>query len=159
MSTAATGNATEAAVLTALASLELTVLIPFGDGEAFDLVAYLGEGRFLRVQCKTARERNGVILFNARTTDHGRGRGQYAGLADVFGVYAPCTNSVYLVPVADVSTYVHTLRLERPRNNQRRRIRYAADFQIDRWSVPRLRSLIESDYAPPARPVGSPGPG
>jgi hypothetical protein len=145
MGTAATGNATEAAVLTALAGLELTVLIPFGDGEAFDLVAYLGEGKFLRVQCKTARERNGVILFNSRSTDHGRGRGEYTGLADAFGVYAPCTDSVYLVPVAQVSTYVHTLRLEQPRNNQRRRIRYAADFRIDRWSVPRLRSIVEPD--------------
>jgi hypothetical protein len=143
MGTAATGNATEAAVLSALTRLELTVLVPFGDGEAFDLVVYLGDGRFLRVQCKTARRRGGVMLFNARTTDHGRGRVPYAGLADVFGVHAPWSDSVYRIPVAEVPTYVHTLRLEPPRNNQRRRIRYASDYLIDRWSTSRMRSIVE----------------
>lgn len=143
MGTAATGNATDAAVLSALARLEVTVLVPFGDGEAFDLVAYLGDGLFLRIQCKTARQREDVMLFNARTTDHGRGRVPYSGLADVFGVHAPWLNAVYLVPVRDTTPYVHTLRLAPTRNNQQRGIRYAEDFAIDHWSVPRLRSLVE----------------
>ncbi len=142
------GNATEAAVLSALANLQVTVLIPFGDGEAFDLAVYLGDEQFLRVQCKTARERDGVMLFNARTTDHGRGRVPYAGRADVFGVYAPWIDAVYLVPVHEVATYVHTLRLAPTRNNQRRRIRYAADYRIDHWSVPRLRSILDARAKP-----------
>lgn len=82
------------------------------------------------------------MLFNARTTDHGRGRVPYLGLADVFGVYAPWSDSVYLVPVEEALTYVHTLRVEPTRNNQRRRIRFADAYRADRWDAARLAATL-----------------
>jgi hypothetical protein len=120
----------------------MTVLTPFGGGQPFDLVVHLGESKFVRIQCKTARQRGGVMLFNARTTDHGRGRVPYLGLADVFGVYAPWSDSVYLVPVEEALTYVHTLRVEPTRNNQRRRIRFADAYRADRWDAARLAATL-----------------
>ncbi len=87
METAGKGNATEAAILAALATRGFEVLVPFGDGHAYDLVVHLGDGCFGRVQCKTGRLTGDCISFNTRTTDHGRGRQPYLGLADVFGVY------------------------------------------------------------------------
>ena len=54
----------------------------------------------------------GCLLFNSRTTDHGKGRRPYDGLADAFGVYAPWEAQVYLVPVREVTTYVLSLRTE-----------------------------------------------
>jgi hypothetical protein len=143
METAARGNAAEAAVLSALAARGFTVLLPFGDGHPYDLVIHLPAAGFLRVQCKAARERNGCIMFNCCTTDHGRGRLPYIGLAEVFGVYHRRTDSVYLVPVRDAGAYVVTLRTTPTANNQRRKIRFAADYAIDRWTPEQLGSLVE----------------
>lgn len=41
-----------------------TVLIPFGEGRRYDLVIEKN-GQFLRLQCKAGRYMNGVIRFNA----------------------------------------------------------------------------------------------
>ena len=105
MGTAATGNATESAVLNAFVERGYDVLLPFGGGHAYDLAIHI-EGRFLRVQCKTARERGGCLAFNSRTTDHGKGRLPYDGLAELFGVFAPSTKGVYVVPVRAAPAYI-----------------------------------------------------
>jgi hypothetical protein len=63
----------------------------------------------------------------------------YFGLAHIFGVYFPPRKSVYLVPL-DAVGFNGWLRLEPTRNNQQRGIKFAADFEIDRWSH---ESLLE----------------
>jgi hypothetical protein len=141
MQTATKGNAAEAAVLNAFVERDLDVLMPFGEGQPYDLVVHLPTNSFLRVQCKTARQRDGCLVFNSRTTDHGRGRLPYVGVADIFGVYFAPSQSVYLVPVLEVSSFVVRLRLEPTRNNQRCGIRLAADYEIDRWTVEALREV------------------
>jgi hypothetical protein len=138
------GNAAEAAVLHALIERDLNVLIPFGDGQPYDLVVHLPPADFLRVQCKTARLRKRCLVFNSRTTDHGKGRLPYIGLADIFGVYFPPSKSVYLVPVSDTQTFYGCLRLEPTRNNQRRRVRFAADYEVGRWTDTALRAVAAS---------------
>ncbi len=85
------------------------------------------------------------MIFNSRSTDHGRGPQSYVGLADVFGVYFPPTRAVYLVPIDAVAQFEGRLRLEPTLNNQRRGIRPAADFEIDRWTVDLLRGLLRSN--------------
>jgi hypothetical protein len=125
MTTARKGNTTEAAVLRALVERDFAVLVPFGEGHPYDLVIHVEGTRFVRVQCKTARVQKGCLILNSRSTDHSRGAGTYLGLADVFGLYCPPTDQVYLVPVADVPTSQAYLRLEPTRNNQRRGIRWA----------------------------------
>ena len=137
---AARGNEGEAAVLHALIAHGLDVLIPFGEGQAYDLAVDLA-GRFLRIQCKTAWAIGGCLAWNTHATDHGRGALSYVGRADVFGVYFPGTGSVFLVPVIDVGRSEGRLRLEPTRNNQRRRVRLAADYEIERWPLERLREL------------------
>jgi hypothetical protein len=141
VTTAVKGNATEAAVLRAFVERDFAVLIPFGEGHRYDLVVHAQANSFVRVQCKTAGVQNGCVVFNSRSTDHGGGQGTYLGLADLFGVYCPSTGSVYLVPVKDVPTSVVYLRLKRARNNQQRRIRFAADYDIDRLTVDALLGL------------------
>jgi hypothetical protein len=140
--TAAKGNAAEAAVLNAFVQRGFGVLLPFGEGRRYDLVVELPAGEFLRVQCKTAWPRKGCVLFNARTTDHGRGRLPYLGLADVFGVYAPTEGCVYVVPVRDVPNFIVSLRVAPALNNQRRGVRFAADYAIERWSADALKALV-----------------
>jgi hypothetical protein len=131
-------------LLNAFVELGYDVLIPFGEGQPYDLVVDLGEGDFLRVQCKTAREVPGCVVFNSRMADHGRGRLSYHGVADIFGVYAPSTGSVYLVPVIEVPGFEGRLRLEPTRNNQRHRVRPAADHEFPSWTAQRLGEVVDA---------------
>jgi len=134
------GRMTESLVLNAFVLRDYPVMVPFGEGQPYDLVVDVGDA-FLRVQCKSARPAPGCLLFNARTTDHGRGPRSYLGRADVFGVCHPADSRVYLVPVPTVTSATVYLRLEAARNNQRVGIRLAADYEIDRWSAQDLRAL------------------
>ncbi|HSK49700.1 MAG TPA: group I intron-associated PD-(D/E)XK endonuclease [Solirubrobacterales bacterium] len=145
MGTAAIGNATEAMVLGAFVERDFSVSVPFGGGHPYDLVVDLGEPGFLRVQCKTAWSVKGCMVFNARSTDHGRGPQPYHGLADVFGVYFPPRKTVYLVPVNAIPGSEGRLRLLPTLNNQRKGIRFAAEFEFDRWSDEDLRELMRDE--------------
>jgi hypothetical protein len=154
MRTATRGNAAEAAVLNALVQRGFDVLQPFGGGQPYDLVLHVTGNVVLRVQCKMGWPKDGCLIFNRRTTDHGRGRHSYVGLADIFGVYFPPTQSVYLVPIDAVPDTEGRLRLEPTRNNQRRRVRLAAEYEIDRWTVAAL-----TDTAMAATQAASPAQG
>jgi hypothetical protein len=141
MPVATRGNATEAAVLSALVQRGFRVMVPFGDGHPFDMAVQLAGTTFLRVQCKTAWPSGGCLVFNCRSTDHGRGPQSYKGLADIFGVFFPPKQSVYLVPIDGVANFEGRLRLDPTLNNQRRRVRMAADFELDRWTPDALREV------------------
>jgi hypothetical protein len=130
-------------VLAALVRNKFNVLVPFGEGQPYDLLVHLGGSIFLRIQCKTAWPVGGCLVFNSRTTDHGRGPQSYAGHADIFGVYFPPQQAVYLVPLDAVAESKGRLRLVPPRNNQRRGIRLAAGYEIDRWTPDLLREIVK----------------
>ena len=131
--TIARGNAAEAAVLQSFIEAGIGVLIPFGNGLPFDLGAVIPGGEILRVQVKSGRVRKGCVLFNAASTDHGRGRLDYRGRADVLAVHVASIARVFMVPVDQCPGYVGSLRLDEPRNNQRRRVRFAGDYAFERW--------------------------
>jgi hypothetical protein len=146
MKSAARGNAAEAAVLNGLVRLGFDCFVPFGSGHAYDLVVDVPGCGFLRIQCKRAWPLGGCLVFNSRSTDHGRGPQSYLGLADLFGVYFPPTGGVYLVPIDAVADFEGRLRLEPARNNQRKGVRFAEEFEIDRWTEDWFAPL-----APPSR--------
>jgi hypothetical protein len=155
METAARGNAAEGAVLNAFVQRGYGVLVPFGGGQPYDLVVELGSA-LLRVQCKRAWPSGGCLVFNSRGTDHGNGRRSYLGLADIFGVYFPQTDGVYLVPIDEVAASKGWLRVEPTRNNQKRGVRFAADFEIDRWTIEGLCEVGPQGRATPELEVGIP---
>ncbi len=148
MKTATSGNAAEGAVLNALVLRGYDVLLPFGEGHPFDLVVHIA-GRFIRVQVKTAWVKQGCVLFNPYATDHGNGIGSYVGRADVFGVFSPDRDAVYLVPLNGVASQSGRLRIEPTRNNQSRRVRYADQFEISQWDEDRLLRLLDDHPATP----------
>jgi hypothetical protein len=128
------GDESQAMVLARLVQAGKQVPTPFGENVRYDLVIDEGD-HFVRVQIKTGRMRNGVIRFNtcSYTYHHRNNRGMkvykhdYRGQADVFGVYCPETDGVYLVPVDDVGMNGGSLRVEPTRNSQMKRIRWAED--------------------------------
>jgi hypothetical protein len=110
------------------------VVLPFGGGVAFDLGALLPpDGRLLRIQVKSGRVRDGCIRFNTYSTDHGSGAQTYHGRADVIAVFVPDLSAVFVIPVGECPRSEGYLRLEDAKNNQRRRIRLAADYTLDAW--------------------------
>lgn len=119
----------------ALADAGLDVSVPFGENCRYDLVIDR-EGTLTRAQCKTGRLRNGAVRFSTAST-YGHlpspraPRRDYVGEIDEFGVFCPETHGVYLIPVADVAARTNAyLRIEPPRNGQRRGIRYARAYLV-----------------------------
>jgi hypothetical protein len=85
------------------------------------------------VQCKSGRHKDGCVIFNSASTDHGRGNQTYAGRADVFGVYCPALDRVFVVPVERAATRSTRLRLRPSRNGQVRGINEAEEYALERW--------------------------
>jgi hypothetical protein len=141
------GDFAEAAVLHALTEAGLLVFMPFGRFGPYDMIVDMPGGRLVRVQVKSGRVRRGCVIFNSCSTDHGRGREDYLGKADVFAVHAPTPDSVYVLDVAAAVTRVTTLRLEPTRNAQQRRIRFAADHTLANWL--RRSAVVATGIAEP----------
>jgi len=138
--TKAVGERAEGQVLAALLKIGKVVLLPFGDNQRYDLVVE-EEGHFIRIQCKSGRLRKGVVRFNACSTSaQAGGRRSYKGEADLFGVYCPDTDKVYLVPIAEVDGHDVSLRQEPPRSNQKKGIRLASEYELKLEA--RLRALL-----------------
>ncbi len=151
----------------ALQEAGYAVLIPFGENTRYDVVIDDGV-RLARVQCKTGRLRKGAVRFPACSTyvHHARPRvptRHYLGQIDFFGVHCPDTGCVYLVPIDEIPVRRQgALRVEPSKNNQRLRIRLAADYEIGSVAVRRVtagdRVATLPFTAEPGASAGVPAP-
>ncbi|MGH2947814.1 MAG: group I intron-associated PD-(D/E)XK endonuclease [Solirubrobacteraceae bacterium] len=126
------GQRTEAAILGEFVRRGYRVFVPFGVNHRYDLLLDLGD-RFLRVQCKTGRLRNGSVTFRTqsiRSNRRGVFRRGYDGEIDLFAVYCPELDRVYAVPIEVAPGAEGWLRVDPTVNNQSKRIRWAADFEL-----------------------------
>ena len=123
------GARAEAAVASALVRMGKPVFLPaFGVNSRIDLI-YEDDGVLVRVQCKTSRIVGEVLVFP--TCSHTKNmRRYYAGEIDVFGVYSPAQNLVYLVPTSGVPKGYGSLRIAPTRNGQRKGVWWADDFLL-----------------------------
>ena len=132
MNPKAKGEISQGQILAALLKRGDVVLIPFGDNQRYDLVIDR-DGRFIRVQCKTAWITNrGQLSFAVCSSYKHRGKGtkDYKGEADFFAVYSPDLNKCYWIPVEDCGTSQTLLRLTEVKNKQNKGIRWAKDFEF-----------------------------
>jgi hypothetical protein len=127
----AVGERAQGAIVAEVMRYGYTVLIPFGEGRRYDLVIEK-DGTFLRLQCKAGRYANGVIRFNACSSNwyNKTRRGYTREEIDCFAVYCEYTKKVYLIPVEDITGLDGTLRVESPANNQTKGVRWAEDYEI-----------------------------
>jgi PD-(D/E)XK nuclease superfamily protein len=128
------GDRSTLAVMFGLRACGYELYVPFGENTRCDLIADDGS-RLLKVQCKSGRLRRGAIIFKvcssyAHHRSPARPERDYHGQIDVFGVYCHDTNAVYIVPIEQVGTHQASLRVQAPRNGQRKGIRLAADYEI-----------------------------
>ena len=130
MQTGEKGNLTEARILAAFVAAGYLVSVPFGSGHKYDFVVDDSK-RLLRVQCKTGRVKNHVLLFNAYSqSGNGSVKMSYRGLADLFAVLNPEDDKVYLIPVDEVGVTDVTLRLAPTLNGQAQGIRWAEFYLL-----------------------------
>src|SRR5688572_27024356 len=136
------GEVTEAVVLSEFVRLGVDVFVPWAHHLPFDLLVSADGDTFLRVQCKSGRERGGCVIFNSASTDHGRGPQHYRDRADLFAVWCPTVDQVYIVPVEEAGNRDTSLRLRPTRNNQVRRIRLAEEYTLERWAAGMLTRAV-----------------
>lgn len=130
MDTNQVGDTTLAAVLTALLKAGKVVLFPWGSGQRYDLVID-DKGSFYRVQIKTGRLVPDGTAVAFRTANYVKGvYKHYQGEVELFGVYCPELERVYLVPVAHTRKNVCILRLIPAKNGQRVNVRMASDYLV-----------------------------
>ncbi len=127
------GHRSEAAILSELVRRGYRVLLPFGVNQRYDLVLEGEDGRFFRAQCKTGRLRDGAIQFSSISTQSNMrqtGRRGYAGEVDLFIVYCAENERVYVIPADEVPGTAMHLRVDPPRNQQCKRVRWAKDYEL-----------------------------
>ncbi len=94
------------------------------------------------MQCKTGRIRQGAVVFKVYSSyaHHPNPKERfrrYGDSVDFYGIHCPDNGGVYLVPAAELTNhFAVALRLEVAKNSQRRRIRYAAPYEIARIELP-----------------------
>ncbi len=134
------GELSELIVALRLAQAGCLVAKPFGESSRYDLI--IDDGSVLyRVQVKTGRLRNGVILFKTYST-HSHRRGvackPYTNQIDFFGVYCPALDSVYLVPIGDTAPLSGSLRVYPTKNGQYSHVRWAHPYLVSTDRTPKL---------------------
>src|SRR5205085_1552655 len=138
------GDRSTLAIILALREAGYRVLLPFGENTRYDL-AIEADGVLQRVQCKTGHLENGAVFFRTSSSYYHHPNPSvpakhYLGQVDCFAVYCRATSGVYLVPIADLSPqWQGALRIDPPRNNQRRRVRFAAGYEVGRVTIEGLR--------------------
>lgn len=131
--TTASGDVAELEIAAALARDGRKLLRPMSSASRYDLVVDNDDGTFTRIQCKTARTIGGRLEFRLYSiSGHTPLKKGYSGQVDAFGVYCRESRRTFLVPVGAIDRCATTacLRVEPPRNGQRRGIRAAVDFEI-----------------------------
>jgi hypothetical protein len=134
------GDRTTLAVMLVLREAGFSIFVPFGENTRYDLV--IDDGTKLeRVQCKTGRLRQGAVRWSVCSNyfHHAHPRStsrDYVDEIDFFGVYCPETGGVYLIPIGDLEIRrTGSLRVDPPRNAQRKLIRYADRYEIGRVTL------------------------
>jgi PD-(D/E)XK endonuclease len=138
----AIGDRSTLAIMLALYDVGFKVLLPFGENARYDLV--IDDGSSLRrVQCKTGRLRQGAVKFAACSTNiHHKSRSSphrsYQDEVDAFAIYCPETAGVYLIPIDDLAVNRQgSLRIDTPKNNQKRFVRFGVDYEVSRVDIRR----------------------
>lgn len=141
----------------------ITVMRPMTEGTRYDLVFDVGS-RLLRVQCKWARCKDGVIGVQIAGSYHSPVRGyvrsSYAPHeVDAIAVYCPELDACYLVPIDRVAAKnTIFLRVRPTRNNQRGAVNMAQDFGFGAVAQleERRHGMAEATGSSPVSSISSP---
>lgn len=137
------GEKTQATVMNELVNRDVVVSIPWGDNQRYDLIIEI-LGSLYRVQVKTARFLKGTVEFATASSYSHRGgtRKGYKGQADLFMCYCKETGTVYVVPVDEVGESAVRLRVNEPKNNQTKNVRFAKNYTLDLFLQSMMKKAV-----------------
>ncbi len=134
------GERAQAHIMARLLEMGYTVITLYGDSSRYDLVIEDNEGKFWRVQCKTAWLENGdaSIQFAATSlrsrSTNGKvkySRAGYVGQVEYFAGYSHELHKTYLIPASHIGNATRMrLRLAPSKNNQEKRIKWAREYEL-----------------------------
>ena len=134
------GERSQAHITAAMLEVGYNVLLPYGDSSRYDLVIEDADGKFWRVQCKTAwMEDGGASIQCATTSLRSRStsgkvtysRAGYVGQVDYFAVYSHELHKVYLIPASHIGNATRMrLRLAPSKNNQEKGVKWAKEYEL-----------------------------
>ena len=133
MTTDQKGAIAETCIAAAALKLGIEVYRPVAEGGRYDLI--FATDRLLRVQCKWASRRGAVLTVScqtARRCANGFIRRRYTA-AEIDGIAAYCLelDRCFWIPIELIENRpAIALRLTPCRNNQRRRVNWADDFDF-----------------------------
>lgn len=146
------GNTSESMVLSAYIKAGFTVSVPFGSGAKYDLLVDTSAGIF-KVQVKTAWVYRGVLKYKCERRQPGTAarRPYIHGEIDYLAVYCPTLERLYGIP-AENHLSQGWMRIEPPKNNQTKLIRWAADFTWEKHLTELKKECARQDLnlRPPA---------
>ena len=108
------------------------ILQPATDHAPFDLVAYK-DGRFKRVQVRyKSLDKTGALTVHFRSCWADKNGTHLRAIdkdeIDLYCIYCPDTDECYYFDPADYNKSV-TLRVEAPKNNQTKNVKFTADYR------------------------------
>ena len=128
------GAIAEARIIAEAIGLGIEVYRPAMEGGRYDMIFGIGE-RLIRIQCKWAPMHNGAVVIRGyscrRSADGLLKRVYTADEIDAFAAYCASLDTCYFIPVELVEGSPEiSLRVGATQNNQRRRVRWARDFEF-----------------------------
>lgn len=128
------GNVVELQCISKFIELGYEVSVPYGNGAKYDFVADVN-GKFLKIQCKTAHaidEENTGFAFSCRNSHRRDGKcinEKYS--KDEIDYFATIFDGkCYLIPQEECGAEKR-LRLITPKNGQIRGVNYAKDYELE----------------------------
>lgn len=132
MNTKQVGAIAALAVAKKLADKGITVAFPLGDFERYDLLLEL-HGRFARIQVKSIQNNDGILKVQLRSVSTRGGehinKRYTPSEIEALIAYNHSNDSMYIVPPKMLEHEQIWLRIEPPKNNQKKKILWAKDYE------------------------------
>lgn len=134
MNTKQTGNVSEIQIIADLISRGISVSIPFGDNDKYDIIIEVDE-TLIPVQCKTANRIDGGVRFNtdSQVTHRSEGpkrEGYENTIVEYFAVYSPSLDEIYWVPVEKASKSKMVIRTDSLGYDRTEGINFSESFKF-----------------------------
>ena len=131
MNTKKIGDIGESAIISEFVYYGISVYLPFGDNEAFDLLAYF-DGKFQKIQVKTSSKiKDGKIDFKLGVRRYNADHSYSTDEVDYFALYCIENRKCYLYQNTEKSNSRSIfLRVSSPLQGQVKYARMAEDYEF-----------------------------
>ena len=125
------GNLGEAKVLATLVNKGYPVFWEFGDLSRVDMLVEIGPGKFVQVQVKCRRSKNGAVVVSSEKSGPGYRFRYRLKDVDLSAVYVYDRDVLLYIPASVIcgERRDSTFRLDPPKNRQQSLIRFASGYQ------------------------------